>query len=150
MCGMTNEQTSVWGGEFIRLPLKRNISILAGHKSLQFPYKHKSAKCLRWTALFMNSHSKINFPGAVAFQITSLTIICPTIYPGADQRKHQCSASLAFVRVIHRWPVNSLHKGPGTRKMFPFDDVIMYFCVPTDSFLKRCQTITATAPHNWF
>ena len=42
---------------------------------------------------------------------------------GADQRKHQSSASLVFVRWIHRWPVNSPHKGPVTRKMFPFDDV---------------------------
>ena len=44
---------------------------------------------------------------------------------GADQRKHQSSASLAFVRRIHRWPVNSPRKRPVTRKMFPFDDVIM-------------------------
>ena len=43
----------------------------------------------------------------------------------ADQRKHQSSASLAFVRGIHRWPVNSPHKWPVTRKMFPFDDVIV-------------------------
>ena len=43
----------------------------------------------------------------------------------ADQRKHQSSASLAFVRGILRWPVNSPHKWPVTRKMFPFDDVIM-------------------------
>ena len=43
----------------------------------------------------------------------------------ADQRKHQSSASLAFVRGIHRRPVNSPHKGPVTRKTFPFDDVIM-------------------------
>ena len=41
--------------------------------------------------------------------------------------KHQSSVSLAFVRGIHRWPVNSLHKGPARRKMFPFDDVIMKF-----------------------
>ena len=41
-------------------------------------------------------------------------------------KKHQSFASLAFVRGIHRWPVNSLHKEPVTRKMFPFDDVIMY------------------------
>ena len=46
-------------------------------------------------------------------------------YSAADQRKHQSSASLAFVRGIHRWPVNSPHKWPVTRKMFPFDDVIM-------------------------
>ena len=42
-----------------------------------------------------------------------------------DQRKHQSSASLAFVWGIHRWPMNSPQKGPVTRKMFPFDDVIM-------------------------
>ena len=44
---------------------------------------------------------------------------------GVDQRKHQSSASLAFVWGIHRGPVNSPHKGPVTRKMFPLDDVIM-------------------------
>ena len=31
-----------------------------------------------------------------------------------------------FVRGIHRAPVNSPHKWPVTRKMFPFDDVIMW------------------------
>ena len=63
--------------------------------------------------------------GAMAYQITNLTIVFSTIYSGADQSKHQSSASLAFMREIHRWPVDSPHKGPVTRKMFPFDDVIM-------------------------
>ena len=63
--------------------------------------------------------------GAMAFQITSLTIVYSNVYSGADQRTHQNSAPLAFVRGIHQWPVNSPHKGPVTRKMFPFDDVIM-------------------------
>ena len=45
--------------------------------------------------------------------------------PGTDQGKHQSSTSLAFVQRIHRWPVNSPHKGTVTRKMFSFDDVIM-------------------------
>ena len=63
--------------------------------------------------------------GAIASQITSLTIVYSTVYPDADQRKHQSSASLAFMRGIHRGPVNSPHKWPVTRKMFPFDDVIM-------------------------
>ena len=63
---------------------------------------------------------------AIAPQITSLTIVYSIVYSGADQRKHQSSSSLAFGRGIHRWPVNSLHKGPVTRKTFPFDDVIMF------------------------
>ena len=29
---------------------------------------------------------------------------------------------------LDRWPVNSPHKGPVTRKIFPFDDVIMGLC----------------------
>ena len=74
--------------------------------------------------------------GATASQITSLTIVCSTVYSGADQRKHQSSASLAFVRGIHRWPVNSPHKWPVTRKMFPFNDVIMWPRLH-DLFLRR-------------
>ena len=61
--------------------------------------------------------------GAVASQITSLTFVYSTIYWGTDQS----SASLAFVRGIHRWPVNSRHKLPVTLKMFPFDDVIIEY-----------------------
>ena len=63
--------------------------------------------------------------GAIASRITSLTIVYSTIYLDVDQRKHQSSASLAFVREIHRGPVNSPHNGPVTRKLFSFDDVIM-------------------------
>ena len=40
--------------------------------------------------------------GAIASQITSLTIVYSTVYSDADQRKHQSSASLAFVLGIHR------------------------------------------------
>ena len=58
-------------------------------------------------------------------QITSLTTVYSTVYIDADHRKHQSSTSLAFVRGIHRWPVNSPHKGLIARKMFSFDDVIM-------------------------
>ena len=61
----------------------------------------------------------------MASHTTGVSIVYPTVCSEADQRKHQNSASLAFVGGIHRWPVNSLHNGPVTRKMIPFDDVIM-------------------------
>ena len=61
----------------------------------------------------------------MASQTTGVSIVYSSVGSGSDQRKHQSTASLAFVRGIHRWPVNSTHKGPVTRKMFPFDDVIM-------------------------
>ena len=74
---------------------------------------------------------------AMASQITSLMIVYSTVYSEADQRKHQSSASLAFVRGIRRGPANSPHKWPVTRKMFPFDDVIMYQFKTTGSNSSR-------------
>ena len=64
--------------------------------------------------------------GLMASQITSLAIVYSIVHSGADEGKHQSSASLAFVRGIHQRPVNSPHKWLVTRKMFLFDDVIMY------------------------
>ena len=59
-------------------------------------------------------------------QIIGVSIVYATVCSGAD-KKHRRSASLAFVRGIRRWPANSPHKGPVTRRMFPFDDVIMWW-----------------------
>ena len=72
-----------------------------------------------------NTHYSDDIMGEMASQITSIPIVYLSVYSGADQRKHQSPASLAFMRRIHRWPVNSPYKGPVTRKMFPFDDAIM-------------------------
>ena len=54
-----------------------------------------------------------SIPGDVimgASQIISLSIVFSTVYSDADQRKHQSSASLAFVQGIYRGPVNYPHK----------------------------------------
>ena len=80
--------------------------------------------------------------GAVASQITSLTIVYSTVYSDADQRKHQSFASLAFVRGIHGGLKNSPQKWPVTRKMFPFDDVIMHLYI-------RCMT-RHTVQYHWY
>ena len=75
-----------------------------------------SLKCWSITACIVQYNDVIM--SSMASQITGLTIVYSTVYSRADQRKHQSSASLAFVRGIHRWPVNSPHKWPVTRKMF--------------------------------
>ena len=92
--------------------------------------KPHSSECL-WET-FLNHYNDV-IMDAIASQITSLTIVYSTVYSDADQRKHQSCASLAFVRGIHRGPVNSLHKWQVTRKMFPFDDVIMFVLVSVKS-----------------
>ena len=67
--------------------------------------------------LNLNHYSDV-IMSAMASQNTGVSIFCSTVCPSADQRNHQSSASLAFVRGNHRFPSQ-------TRKMFPFDDVIM-------------------------
>ena len=94
-----------------------------------------------WSSLRLQMHKNLTawshshygdvIMGAMASQITSLTIVYSTVHSDADQRKHQSSASLAFVWGSHRGPVNSPHKWPVTREMFPFDNVIMTCAVPT-------------------
>ena len=71
------------------------------------------------------SHYNDVIMSAMASKITCVSIVYLTVCSGVDQRNHQSSPSLAFVRGIHRWPVNSPHKRPVTRNMFPLDDVIM-------------------------
>ena len=90
-----------------------------------------------------------------ASQITSVSIVCSTGCSGADQRKHQISASLAFVRGIHQWLMNSPQKGSVTWKMFPFDDVIMTWTYPYDyqAFIKYMFTSpwnSASDTGQWF
>ena len=78
---------------------------------------------------------------AIASQITSPTIVYSIVYSDADQRKHLSSASLAFVGGIHRGPVNSPHKWPVTRKIFPFDDVIIVKWYSGPLFTKRTDVL---------
>ena len=88
---------------------------------------------------------------AMASRITSLTIVYSIVYSGPDQRKHQSTASLAFVRGIHRWSVNSPHKGPVTRKFFPFDDVIMsiVYCKEWELCKYWCDEQSMRSAHSF-
>ena len=95
-------------------------------KFLQFPQGFVVGWLIHYPQIaYFRYHYSDVIMGSMVSQITSLTIVYSTVYSDADQTKHQSSASLAFVRGIRRWPVNSPHKWPVTRKMFPFDDVIM-------------------------
>ena len=76
-----------------------------------------------------------------ASQFTSLTIVYSIVRSGTDQRKYQSSASLAFVRGIHRRQVTSPHKWPVTRKIFPFGDVIMRIQHATSGPSGACATL---------
>ena len=78
---------------------------------------------------------------AMASQIISVLIVCSIVCSVPDQGKHRSPASLAFVRGIHRWPVDPTHKGPVTRIILPFDDVIMQQYL--NDFGCCCQSLKA-------
>ena len=117
------------------------------------PLTKPCMSCLR-PAFGKPQHYSDVIMSTIASLITSLTIVCSSVYSDADQRKHQSPASLAFVWGIHQGPVNSPHKWPVTRKMFPFDDVIMTHecmlgpseygcwscCVTREIYLERHET----------
>ena len=97
--------------------------------------------------------------GAMASQITSLTIVYSNVYSDTDQRKHQSSASLAFVSGIHRWPVISPHTWPVTRKGFPFHVIMVKTLVKIPCFLylivfnknmTKCMLISGVAYEKCF
>ena len=127
ICGY--QRSSCWlihrDGTSSQTPVRNGISMVSVNKLLR--------KLWRW-------HYDDVIMGAIASQITSLTIVYSTVYTDADQRNHQSSASLAFVRGSQiRGPVNSPHKWPVTRKMSPFDDVIMK-AARWNSIIMWCDT----------
>ena len=100
----------------------------------------KKSVCRR-TCLILFTFAAIHYDDVImtmlASHITSLTVVYSIVYSGVNIRKHQSSASLAFVLEIHRGPVNFPHKWPVTRKMFPFDDVIMHAWFYMRQLVKR-------------
>ena len=107
-----------------------------------------------WLSLYFDArscHYCDVIMGPMACQITRLSGVYSTDCSVGGQSKHQSSASLAFVRGIHRGPVNSPHKWPVTRKMFPFDDVIMpesYIDIPIlDCLFHNCCMETTHRIH---
>ena len=77
-----------------------------------------------WRDWFDSYYSEVIMSTMVS-HISSTFIVYSTLCSGTDPWKHQSSTPLTFLRGIHRLFVNSPHKGPVTRKMFPFDDVTM-------------------------
>ena len=82
-----------------------------------------------------------------ASEITTVSMIYSAVCLGTDQRKHQSSASLAFVRGIHRWPVNSPHKGPVMRKCFHL--MTSSWNIPNDSILPSVRRTSGYHRHFW-
>ena len=99
-----------------------NLGLTRKGSIIRLCYDHIS---WNFTGTYHHTHYSNVIMSAMASQITGVSIVCSSFYSGADQRKHQSAALLAFVRGIHRSPVDSPRKGPVTRKMFPFDYAIM-------------------------
>ena len=103
-----NSESRKWGARYLP-SIFRDNTLLTCRGKVYFNVNRLSASCIYCNDVIMS---------AMASQIISLTIVYSGVYSGADHRKHQSSASLAFVRGIHRWPVNSPHIGSVMRKCF--------------------------------
>ena len=102
---------------------------------LWYFYSNCTGVCSHWSnsqCHHGSGHYNDVIMGAMTSHSTSLTFVYSTACSGADQRKHQSSASLDFVYSPHKWPV--------TRRMFPFDDVIMY-CLIYDNHMPELMMI---------
>ena len=105
-----------------------------------------SLKSYYWVMWVILGHYNDVIMSAMASQITGFSVVCSTVGLGVDQRKYQSSVSLAFVRGIHQWPVNSPQKRPVTWKIFPFDEVIM----GEDGLANNKEIDSIPAPSNAF
>ena len=122
-----NNQEQNAKGAYRYFPICRTFLTMNIHRNGNEKFRNDTCLTFAHTAFYnrVNHYSDV-IMCVIMSQITSRTLVYSTVYSGADRRKHQSSASLAFVRGIHRWPVHSPHKWPVTRKMFRFDDVIMF------------------------
>ena len=81
--------------------------------------------------IFCEMHNIIDFHyndvimSTMASQITSLTVVYSTVLFRHRSKKTSKLCVTGLCEGNSPWPVNSPHKGPVTRKMFPFHDVIM-------------------------
>ena len=125
---MNPRMTSIWEASQTRcwMTQQRTEDRMILIKDLYRNYRNRNIP-LRWRHM-----------NAMWHKIPSLSTACLTTYEGPTSKKHQSPRYWPFVRVIHRWPVNSPHKGPVTRKKLPFYDVIMLSAAWT-------RAITSTA-----
>ena len=121
-------------------------SLLAGSPSKSDHVRREHVISPTVYTVYITAHYCDVIMVAIASQITSLTIVYSMVYSGADQRKRQSSASLVFVRRIHRWPINYMHRWLVTRKMFSFDDVIIY---PSEVYI-RLNDVLCLSMHLFF
>ena len=115
----TTKQTKAINNSYIYKYLCKCDTNRAGHFTLD-AYASRPVACPPLVQTLQWRHSERD-----GFSNHRRLIVFLIVGSGADKKKHRSSASLAFVRGIHRWPVNFPQKGPVTQKMFPFDDVLM-------------------------
>ena len=103
---------------------------------------------------FKLAHSKVSYMRGYHLNATPILQRCHNMRDGISNHRSldrlfnrlfrhgsKKTSKLRFIglaRGIHRWPVDSPHKGPETQKMFPFDDVIMIANYHTQIIWKCC------------
>ena len=98
-------------------PIERGTN-KASQKRPPFKLYTTGSYLIRYSEWMGSVHYSDVIMSAMTSQITGGTIVYSTVCSGADKKKHQSSALLAFVRGIHRWPGNSRKKAQQRWKCF--------------------------------
>ena len=93
------------------------------------------------------SHYSDVIMSMMASHTTGILVVYWNVCSGADKKNTKAPRHLAFVRGIHRWTVSTPHQGPVTRKMFPFDNVIMYTTWWAHSIKRSNRLFSHIMPH---
>ena len=131
---------------YVRVAVRTKNIVRVHYQNWLLKQKYYMFTCFTYYTFIDSSHYSDVIMSTIASQIISPTIVYAIVYSDADQWKHQSSASLAFVWGIHRWPVNSPHKRPVSRKIFPFDDVIVHTGILTGPYSQRLTNSCLATP----
>ena len=96
---------------------------------------------------YCTSHCNDFRIGAMASQITGVSIVWSTVCSGAEQQQQQQK-----IKAPRHWgeSMDSNNKGPVTRRMLPFDDVIMVITVPADVVQNLSCLHHNISAYRWF
>ena len=97
------------------------LAICKGNSSItgEFPAQSPDSSTSPWQI-----HYSDIIMSTMASQIPGFPVLLNRLL-GCRSKETSKLRYTGFVNGIPRWPVHSSHKGPVTRKMFPFDDFIM-------------------------
>ena len=104
---ISNNLDQIWFWKKIPITFSQGCTLYSIGNHVLTVMKNRENNGTVGIGLVEQSHCSDVIMSEIVSQITGVSIVCSAVCSGADQRKYQSSALLAFVRGIHWWPVDS-------------------------------------------